>query len=184
MERKSFRERFLNKRVILIAIAAAIIIGASTTVGLLKASENPSFCANCHIIKPYHSTWSESSLLDHKHAEEDVTCQECHHNSIPEMAMEGLNYILGNYELPLEGGPEEGRSFCLDCHSEDGEGSSWEEIIAATDFAESNPHDSHNGLQDCNVCHNMHEPSHAFCSECHIFSWIDDLDEEAWTKSW
>lgn len=184
MERKSFRERFLNTRVILIVIVAVVIIGSGTAAGLLKASENPSFCANCHIIKPYYLSWNEGPLLDHKHAKEDVTCQECHHSSIPGKAMEGLNYITGNYELPLEGGPEAGREFCLECHSENGQGSSWEEIKAATDFEESNPHDSHNGEQDCNVCHNMHEPSNVFCSECHIFDWIDGLDDEAWTKAW
>lgn len=184
MERKSFRERFLNKKVILIVVGAAVIIGAGTAGALLKASENPSFCATCHVIEPYYLSWSEGALLDHKHAEQDVTCQECHHNSIPEKAMEGINFITGNYTLPLEGGPDTSREFCLECHSEEGEGASWEEIKLATNFEESNPHDSHNGEQECNTCHNMHEKSYAFCSECHIFNWLDDLDEEAWTKAW
>ncbi|NLV17586.1 MAG: cytochrome c3 [Syntrophomonadaceae bacterium] len=183
-EKKSFREKFFNKRGILIVIAALILIGSGTAAGLLKASENPSFCASCHIVKPYYLSWNDSNLLDHKHAKEDVTCQECHQRSIPEKAMEGVNYIIGNYEIPLEGGPEESRDFCLECHVEGGEGISWEEIKAATNFEESNPHDSHNGLQECNVCHNMHEPSYVFCSECHIFNWIDDLDQEVWTKAW
>ncbi len=186
MEGKRFRERFLNKRTILIVLVAAVIIGTGVAAGLLKASENPSFCASCHIVEPYYLSWNDSPLLDHKHAEENITCQECHERSIPEKAMEGLNFIIGNYELPLEGGPEKNRDFCLECHSEDGEGSSWEETKAATDFEESNPHDSHHGTQECNVCHNMHEPSYVFCSECHIFSWIDDLDldKEAWTTAW
>jgi len=180
MERKSFRERFLNKKVILIVLVALIIIGAGTGAGLLKASENPSFCATCHIIKPYYESWSDSALLDHKHSLQDITCQDCHHATIPEKAMEGINYVIRNYTLPLEGGPEDIRGFCLECHSEEGQGSSWEEIKAATDFEDSNPHDSHHGQLDCNICHNMHEPSYVFCSQCHIFSWIDDLDKEVW----
>jgi len=181
MEEKSFRQRFLNKRTILVVLIAAVIIVTGVAAGLLKASENPSFCATCHIVEPYYLSWKDSSLLDHKHAEEDITCQQCHERSIPEKAMEGLNYIIGNYEVPLEGGPEEMRQFCLECHSVDGQGSSWEEIVAATDFEESNPHDSHHGDLECNVCHNMHEPSYVFCSQCHIFDWIDDLDKEVWT---
>ncbi|HAA09957.1 MAG: cytochrome c3 [Syntrophomonadaceae bacterium] len=184
MERKSFRERFLNKKVILIVIGVAVIIGAGTAGALLKASENPSFCATCHLVEPYYVSWSEGVLLDHQHAVEDVTCQECHTRSIPEKAMEGLNFITGNYTLPLEGSQQGDRQFCLECHSEDGDGSSWEEIKLATVFEESNPHDSHHGEQDCNICHNMHEKSYAFCSDCHIFNWLSELDEEVWDKAW
>lgn len=82
MEGKSFRERFLNKRTILIVLVAAVIIGTGVAAGLLKASENPSFCASCHIVEPYYLSWNDSPLLDHKHAEENITCQECHERSI------------------------------------------------------------------------------------------------------
>lgn len=175
-EGKSFREKYLNKKVVLIVIGAGILLGAITAGGLLKASENPSFCGLCHIIEPFYESWNTGVLLDNKHAGEDVECLDCHHRTIPEKAMEGLNFITGNYTLPLEGPPGD-RAMCLDCHSEDGEGSSWEEIQAATIFEESNPHDSHNGEQDCNVCHSMHEKSEVFCAQCHIFGWIDELDE-------
>ena len=47
---KSFRDKYLNKKVILIAIGVAVLLGAGVAGGLLKASENPSFCATCHII--------------------------------------------------------------------------------------------------------------------------------------
>ncbi len=77
-------------------------------------------------------------------------------------AMEGINFITGNYTLPLEGGTEIDRRFCLECHSPEGEGSSWDEIKVATNYEESNPHDSHHGEQECNICHNMHEKSYAF----------------------
>ncbi len=184
MEKKSFRERFLNKKTILILVGVAIFIGAGTGVGLLKAGENPSFCGICHIITPYYQSWHEGVFLDNKHAQEDVTCQECHQKSIPEKASEGLNFVVGNYTLPLEGGADNNREFCLECHSEEGEGSSWDEIKVATNFEESNPHDSHHGEQECSTCHNMHEKSYAFCSDCHIFDWLGDLDEEAWDKAW
>lgn len=175
-ESKSFREKYLNKRVILIVLGIAIVVGGVTAGALLKASENPSFCATCHIIKPYYVSWSEGALLDNKHAQEDIECLDCHHRTIPEKAMEGINFITGNYYMPLEGPPGD-RAMCLDCHSEEGEGMSWDEIMAATKYEDSNPHDSHNGQQDCNLCHQMHEKSRPMCADCHLWKWYDDLDE-------
>ena len=124
MKHKSIRSYF-NRKAILIMLSAIVIVGAGAGVGLLKASANPTFCGTCHIIKPYYQSWNEGSLLDHQHAEANVTCQECHHSTIPEKAQEGFNYIIANYVVPLEGGPDGGRDFCLDCHSENGNGSSW-----------------------------------------------------------
>ena len=175
-KRTSFREKYLNKKIILMVIGIGIVIGGITAGALLKASENPSFCGTCHIIRPYYESWNEGVLLDHKHAQENIECLDCHHRSIPEKAMEGLNFVTGNYYMPLEGPPGD-RAMCLDCHSETGEGTSWEEIKAATDFTESNPHDSHNGEQDCNLCHSMHSKSKPMCADCHIFRWMDELDE-------
>lgn len=51
---RSFRERFLNKRVILIVIAVVLVLGAGTGAALVKASDNPAFCSTCHIMKPYY----------------------------------------------------------------------------------------------------------------------------------
>ena len=175
-ENRSFREKYLNKKVILIALGIAVIVGVLVAAGLLKASQNPSFCSNCHIIKPYYESWNEGAFLDNKHAQENIECLDCHHRTIPEKALEGLNYITGNYELPLEAAPGD-RAFCLSCHKEGGQGESWDEIVAATNFEDSNPHDSHNGEQDCNLCHNMHGKSKPMCVECHIWEWYDDLDE-------
>lgn len=173
---KKEKGRRLNKKSILIGLAVIILLGGVTAGGLLKASTKPSFCSNCHIIKPYYQSWNEGSFLDHKHAQQDVACLDCHHRTIPEKAQEGLKYVTGNYELPLEGPPGD-RAFCLSCHSDKGPGSSWEEIKAATNFEESNPHDSHNGEQDCNLCHKMHGESKPMCVQCHLFNWYDELGE-------
>ncbi|HNX29803.1 MAG TPA: cytochrome c3 family protein [Syntrophomonadaceae bacterium] len=175
-EGKSFREKYLNKKVILTVISAVIVLGGITAGVLLKASEKPSFCATCHIIKPYYESWNEGVLLDNKHSREGIECLDCHHRTIPEKATEGFNFITGNYYLPLEGPPGD-RKMCLDCHSETGAGISWNEIKAATEFGDSNPHNSHNGEQDCNLCHQIHEKSKPMCAECHVWSWMDDLDE-------
>ncbi|NLB51710.1 MAG: cytochrome c3, partial [Syntrophomonadaceae bacterium] len=94
-KRTSFREKYLNKKIILMVIGIGIVIGGITAGALLKASENPSFCGTCHIIRPYYESWNEGVLLDHKHAQENIECLDCHHRSIPEKAMEGLNFVTG-----------------------------------------------------------------------------------------
>ncbi len=175
-ERKNFREKYLNKKSLLILALVLLIIGGGSGAALLKASENPAFCGSCHIIKPYYESWSGETLLDSKHAAEDITCQECHHHSLSGKMQEGIKFVTGDYTLPLESDNGD-RAFCLECHSKKGEGASWEEIKAATDFEESNPHFSHHGEQNCNLCHKMHEPSTVMCSECHTFKWMDNLDE-------
>lgn len=173
---KNFREKYLNKKFLLILALALLIIGAGSGAALLKASEKPAFCGNCHIIRPYYESWKSGALLDSKHAEQNVTCQECHHHSLSGKIEEGLHYITGDYTLPLKSENGE-RAFCLECHSPEGGAPSWKEIVAATNFEESNPHDSHNGKQDCNLCHKMHEPSTVMCSQCHSFNWMKDLGE-------
>lgn len=182
MAKKSFKENFLNKQSLLILMIVFIVIGAGIGGAVLKASENPAFCASCHIMEPYYESWydSESHLLASRHATEDVDCHQCHEPTIATQLNELFLFVTKQYKVPLEKRDFD-RDFCFECHTENGGATTWEEAILATDYAESNPHDSHNGLLECNVCHNMHQPSQAFCAECHIFNWLDDLDE-GWSK--
>lgn len=170
-----------TKKIILIIIAALIIIGGGTGVGVLKASEKPAFCAACHNMKPYYTSWNDSNLLANKHAKANVTCHECHQESIPAKMNEGVKYITGNYKTPLDKRNFGTREMCLKCHSSSGTGSpkgeTFETAQTKTAFDESNPHDSHNGEQDCNLCHSMHQKSEVMCSQCHQFNWMSDLDE-------
>ncbi|NPV91350.1 MAG: cytochrome c3 [Firmicutes bacterium] len=182
---KGFRERFLNKRVILIAAAVVLILGGGTGAALVKASDNPSFCNNCHIMKPYYESWNSGNLLANKHAAAGVDCHACHESSISVQASEGIKYITGDYKEPLEKRVFY-KQFCLDCHSEAGigavKGTTFEQAKLNTSYTEkagvSNPHDSHIGEQECNVCHNMHQQSNMMCAECHAnsYDWIDNLD--------
>ncbi|MGR6835997.1 cytochrome c3 family protein [Syntrophomonas erecta] len=182
MQKKSFRERFFNKKGLLILAGLILVIGAGGGVAVLKASESPDFCSTCHIMEPYYDSWhnSESNLLASKHAVEDVDCHQCHEPDLSTQIHELFVFVTGNYEVPLEK-REFKQEFCLECHSETGEATTWEEAKEATDFQESNPHDSHNTDLECNACHNMHQPSQVFCAECHYFDWMDDLDN-GWTQ--
>lgn len=172
--RSNMRSRLASRKVLLIIAVMAIILGAGGGAALLKASDNPAFCSTCHIMKPYYQSWQQSNLLAHKHAAANVECHDCHEPSIATQMEEGVKYVTGNYQTPLEKRVFE-KDFCLECHDD------FEQIKAATNFEEGNPHDSHNGEQDCSVCHSMHQPSNAQCAQCHFFTWVHELDD-SWTQ--
>lgn len=178
---KTFRERFLNKKVLIILVAFLIIVGAGAGVAVEKASDNPAFCQLCHIMKPYYQSWYASSLLANKHAQAGVTCHQCHESSIAIQTQEGIKFITGDYKTPLDKRNFGTRDFCLKCHSKSGGAEPFEQVKTKTNLEESNPHDSHNGEQNCNLCHSMHRQSKVMCAQCHQFSWMDKLDE-SWAK--
>ncbi len=164
-----------SKKVILAGLGLAVIIGVGTGAYLLKASENPEFCSSCHLMQPYYDSYHDSVLLANKHAEADLVCHDCHESSIAIQVEEGWKFITGDYQVPLEK-REFSKDFCLECHDDFDTA-----VKTATNFEDSNPHDSHNGELECNVCHSMHQESKVLCSECHIFNWMDELDE-SWIK--
>lgn len=171
---KGFRARFFNKKVLMIAALVVVAVGAGGGIWMVKASDRPSFCNSCHIMKPYYDSWQDSSLLAKKHADADVNCHDCHTPSISTQMEEGVKYITGNYQTPLEK-REFPKQLCLDCHDD------FAAIQAKTDFEESNPHDSHNGQQECNLCHSMHHESKVMCAQCHFFDWTLELDD-SWAR--
>lgn len=169
-ERQSFRVRIFNRRLIFAIALLVILVGAGGGIYMMKAGDHPAFCATCHIMRSYYDSWNDSNLLVNKHAEEGLECHDCHEPSLSTQLEEGIKYITGNYQTPLEK-REFSQEFCLKCHDD------MESVKDATDFEESNPHDSHLGEQECNLCHNMHQQSQVMCAECHFFDWIDDLDD-------
>jgi len=178
---RRLRDRLPGKKIIIIIAALVLVVGAGAGMGLVKASDNPAFCTTCHIMKPYYESWQSSNLLANKHLVAGVTCHQCHESSISIQAEEGLKFVTGDYKTPLDKRAFGTRDFCLKCHSESGGATTFEEAKTATNFDESNPHDSHNGEQNCNLCHNMHQPSKVMCSDCHTFDWMNNLDE-SWKK--
>ena len=53
-----------------VAILGMILLAVGTT-GFIQVSSQPWFCGSCHIMKPYHDSWTRST---HR----DVTCIKCH----------------------------------------------------------------------------------------------------------
>lgn len=173
-QRKSFKERFLIKKVLLITFIALIVLGVGGTAGIVKASDNPAFCTLCHNMQPYYDSWKNSDLLANKHAAAGVKCHDCHESSISVQAEEGFKYITGDYKTPLDK-RKFSNDFCLKCHSD------LNSIKAKTNFTDPNPHSSanphtaHTGELDCTKCHSMHQSSQLYCTQCHIFKWVKDL---------
>ncbi|MGE5422214.1 MAG: cytochrome c3 family protein [Ignavibacteriales bacterium] len=175
--KNGWRERLLNKKTLIIMALVIIIVGAGAGVGFVKASDNPAFCTICHNMQLYYDSYHEGNLLAKKHADAGNVCHDCHKPDLATQADEGIKFVTGNYKTPLDK-LEVSRDFCLECHTDFDT-----KVKAATNFEESNPHDSHNGEQECNLCHTMHGQSKPMCAECHQFEWFNDLDS-SWDTNW
>ncbi len=194
MVRRFFRTLWRHKLRLLAVVAVAIPVFAwAGYEGTMKVFHDyPNLCATCHVIDPYYKTWVKSDFLDHRHTMEgttvkvssvegwgkkDVVCKDCHYSTPLRITEELVNYIKGDYVVPLE----ERRlrtTECFGCHGD------YAKLIELTEHLEKkyprlatvrnmtpesdwNPHRSHFGEVECRVCHRMHRPSVDFCSTCH-----------------
>lgn len=64
---------WLKRRWWLFLICAFVLL-AAIAIGAEYATSRPAFCGSCHIMNRYHDSWAKS-----KHAEEGVTCVQCHY---------------------------------------------------------------------------------------------------------
>ena len=156
------------------------VVGVDGSLAYFKA--NPAACGTCHLIEPYVKSYYESDFLDNAHwrvTEGPVKCKDCHITTLDQIALEGINFITGNYEIPLVQRKYQ-QEFCLSCHG------SYEEIKELTKGlatkgvifdvnenryreVEFNRHDSHYGEIDCWVCHKAHRAQEDYCAlvGCH-----------------
>jgi cytochrome c nitrite reductase small subunit len=160
-------------KIVLIVVIAIGVIGVGGGLGALQASKLPSFCAICHVVKPYYESWTASDYLDYNHAQAGVLCKDCHDASIEESVQELVVYVKGDYEDPLKE-RKFSKEWCFRCHEHE----SFEEIIKLTCYLEekagANPHDSHYGEMECRLCHKIHRASEDYCAQCHFFEWEEE----------
>jgi hypothetical protein len=156
-----------NPRMKIIIPFVFILLVVAAVFGVEKYNDNPASCANCHNMQSYYDSWHAGNLLVKQHADAKINCHDCHTPKMSQQIKEGIKYITGDFETPLKK-REFPRAMCLKCHD-------FEKVKAKTDFKESNPHDSHNGDQECYTCHSMHSQSKVTCSQCHSFPWINKL---------
>lgn len=115
-------------------IALALAIGMGALVGLGSftfiyakgysyVTDDPSACANCHVMQEYYDAWLKSS---HHTA---ATCNDCHAPAglIAKYAVKGINgfnhglaFTTGNYPQPLRAtalNQKVAEESCLKCHA-------------------------------------------------------------------
>lgn len=176
-DKKPHKKRWL----VLIIIAVVLVSGAC---GFMAWHQQPSFCnAVCHTpMDNYVEGYSSKSsvLLAAKHADNGVKCLDCHESVLGEQITEGITWINGDYEVDEEGfivnAPTANlgtRDFCFKCHNDGNvaDGEDWDDIVATTanwgGEEDVNPHDSHNGAEECYTCHSSHKTSTFACNKCH-----------------
>ena len=187
-------------RVILLTVVIAVVLLCGGG-GIVYATQhdNPQFCnAVCHVpMTPYVESFMDGtsvnpqqtdlngpiSLAVHIENNEDMSCLTCHDDGIASQIQEGITWVTGNYTLPLEltmtikeptaAHQRSGITTCLEsgCHAGI---TTLDDLKKATADDHRNPHDSHNGAQDCSSCHQMHEQSVQTCSQCHGDTHIPD----------
>ena len=102
-----------------VILVLSIMVGAAALGGLaIPATNQPTFCAGCHTIRPSYDSWAKSS---HK----DVSCVTCHvrpgfegwlHDKVLAGTKDATSYFLGNPPdaHDLKATVESG--VCLQCH--------------------------------------------------------------------
>lgn len=161
-----------RKTLLLVGIIVVVLIAVG--IGLWEYHKQPQFCSICHIMRSYVQGWQGSDYLIHAHAENNITCLECHEPTIQQQVQEVIKFVKNDYQNPLR--PRRfSDDWCFRCH----EHGSREELIARTqDYTAGNtkvnPHDPHPNSAEVNTlpcysCHRMHRasPGIEYCYSCH-----------------
>lgn len=86
-----------------------------------------------------------SPRLDDVHKAKGLACAACHKENPPAKLV--------------------GTAQCRSCHGD------FKALAKKTEHTEPNPHQSHQGEQDCAECHHVHKPSEDNCAKCHVTNW-------------
>jgi hypothetical protein len=202
-------------KIILLTVVIAVVVvfgGAGVAYGVTH--EDPNFCNFiCHVpMDPYVESYNNNvsineleveatgpegaplSVTVHKDSDQDINCLKCHEPDIGEQIQEGMKWIAGDYNVPLEGfklvasetpkaGEVSGVTFCLreGCHTDDGGASinSYEALKESSSDLARNVHEGEHGYTECSTCHQTHEQSVLLCAQCH-----NDLKlPDGWVKT-
>lgn len=159
--KKSKKKQWL----ITLGVVAVLLVGV--VAGGLYWHEQPSFCSTlCHsTMAPYYESYTGGELLVALHAEEGITCLDCHEATIEDQMKELQAQVGGDFAEPLKQ-REFKNDFCAgeECHGD----AKLKEMAELTADLEANPHDNHKSAgMKCTLCHNMHAPQETPCVECH-----------------
>ncbi|MBO4365811.1 MAG: cytochrome c3 family protein [Eggerthellaceae bacterium] len=203
-----------GKKRLPIILGVIIVVIAIAGIGFWKWHEQPTFCnAICHNMDSFVETYyaepgaaatdkwgnevtNSNAMLAVTHAQSGVNCLGCHVPSLGQQMSEGMEFVTGNYEMPLkeksvsqllEGRGEKAESgdqFCLrdGCH----EMITREVLTEATAEMKFNPHRWQHGEIECSECHKSHRASVFYCTQCHQEAessmpdgWVNYTDAQA-----
>jgi hypothetical protein len=183
----------LGIRILIVVAIVLVVLGGGAGGAYAVFHSNPAFCNFiCHTpMDPYVESYQKGTSVNaaqadsgavlsvtlHKESAQQLNCLSCHVPNMSEQITEGVKWVTGDYEVPLEmkiaagqikegSGDKNGAEFCLrpECH----EGvTSLDDLKALTADQHRNPHNSHQGNQDCSNCHQTHEQSVLMCTQCH-----------------
>ncbi|MCI8468072.1 MAG: salivary glue protein Sgs-3 [Eggerthellaceae bacterium] len=183
-----------RKTAVVIGVVCAVLVVAGA--GFWVWHEQPSFCnAICHAPQdPINATydgvpgqagldkWGNpvadmGDLLVVQHKEAGETCLSCHEPTLGQQITEGMHWVSGDFEYPLDERSlddlnhylqkDDPASLCLNegCHN-----MTRDDLVAATAaMGDRNPHKTfprHDELS-CSDCHKSHRQSVNACSRCH-----------------
>jgi len=188
---------------LIVVIVVVVGFGAGGGVYLTQHSNPKFCNTLCHTpMNPYVVSYLEGTsinplqtnlkypLMVTVHADNDVVCLDCHTDGIGTQISEGIARVTGNFPQPLNpliftfGNPEgahqrDGLATCIvaGCHTGI---DTHEDLIALTSNYKRNPHDidayntqGHANDLYCSRCHQSHEQSVLFCTQCHATDFPD-----------
>ena len=130
---RSLPSRNSRRRLALLSVLLAVMIGIVCGIGAFTfgygkgwsyLSNNPTTCANCHVMQGHYDSWQNSS---HRHI---AVCNDCHlpHNRVGKWITKADNgffhslaFTLENFHEPIQIKPRNRRvtqHACMDCHAE------------------------------------------------------------------
>lgn len=138
-----WKKIFLGVGISLIALYALFQVG-------YYATSAPSFCASCHEVTKYVTSWKTS-------AHKNLNCLECHQPSGElgkfHAKARGLNYVFqhfsGDYTVPTRATIFEQR--CIECHL--GDNKAYPNTIKLTNTPKVNHYETIKKSQSCIDCH-------------------------------
>ena len=187
------KKRGIGFKILMVIAVVIVVFGAGGGIAYGVFHNTPGFCNFvCHTpMDPYVASYQENKSINalqtdtkatlsvtiHKDSDQKITCLDCHQDGINEQLQEGMAWVTGNYEIPLDmkltykqpkegSGNKNGIEFCLreGCHAGI---SNIDDLKASTADEKRNPHNNHNGNLDCSTCHQTHEQSVLYCTQCH-----------------
>ena len=168
-------EEFLagHRSAILLLLLLVAIVGGILGFRYYKdISENPEFCATCHMMQDSFRSWEIS-----RH--NDIICQRCHKMSLLEQNKLLIKYVMTGYTSPQEEvhGRVEPWKSCKGCHFEEAKQGS-------ITMRKSHGHARHVFMEniECMECHytDLHNfgPNEQACSGCHTDRLVHGLGME------